>query len=233
VDAERMTVIPPVLEPVFRRPDAESIDRCRRRYQLHGHFWLYVAHLYVHKNHERLLEAYRAIKSQNPQAWPLVLRGDPQPRAPDVAELISRLGLTGDVIILPSMPREELAALYGAASALVFPSLYEGAGLPVLEAQACGCPVVASNIPAIREFAGDAALYLDPFSTSGIERAMMTIAADAQARERLRDLGLARARAFRQMPVVDHLLRAYEHASRTVRGRIGTHAATRDSHERS
>jgi glycosyltransferase involved in cell wall biosynthesis len=211
-DPQHMTVIPPVLEAVFQPPAPGAIDQCRQRYKLPARFWLYVAHMYAHKNHTRLLEAYRALKRENPQAWPLVLRGDPQPAGPDVPGLVAEYGLAGDVIVLPRLSPADLPALYGAASALVFPSVYEGAGLPLLEAQACGCPVVASNIPAVREFAGDAAVYFNPLDAADIRRAMMALTAESPLRDRLRHLGLERAETVRAQPVIHHLLSAYEQA---------------------
>jgi glycosyltransferase involved in cell wall biosynthesis len=212
---ERMAVIPPVLEPVFRPPDAAAVSRIRDRFRLPPEFWLYVAHGYAHKNHGRLLEAYRAMRLANPQAWPLVLRGNPQPGSPTLEELSARLGLGQHVIVLPSLTRDELPALYGAASALVFPSLYEGGGIPVLEAQACGCPVVASDIAAVREFAGDAAVYMNPGSVPDIKRAMMATAGDPSSRERMRQRGLERAADFKRIPVVRNLLDAYRRAVAT------------------
>ncbi len=225
-DATRMTVIPPLLESVFSVPAIDVVDRCRRRYALPERFWLYVAHMYQHKNHERLLLAYRDLKRANPQAWPLVLRGDPQPGS-NVPTLINELGIERDVLILPTLSRGDLPALYAAASALVFPSLYEGAGIPVLEAQACGCPVVASSIAAIREFAGDAAVYFDPMNVADIHRAMIGVADDAAGRERLRTRGLERARDFRTVPVVSDLVAAYAQAAGVSGG-----AGKRDSHGR-
>lgn len=212
VDPRRMRVVPPTLEPMFQPPEAVGVNQLRQRYALPPEFWLYVAHGYPHKNHERLLRAYREIRSADPAAWPLILRGDAQPGSAPLAELASRAGVRDHVIVLPRLSREELPALYGAASALVFPSLYEGGGIPVLEAQACGCPVIASDIPAIREFAGEAATYLNPHSAADIKRAMIALAADPATRERLRRLGLDQARGFRTIPVVERLIDAYGHA---------------------
>ena len=212
VPPQRMTVVPPTLESEFQPPDAAAVNQVRQRYALPSEFWLYVAHGYPHKNHERLLQAYRVIRDANPGAWPLVLRGEAQPGFAPFAELADTAGVSDHVIVLPRLKREELPALYGAASALVFPSLYEGGGIPVLEAQACGCPVVASDIPAIQEFAGEAALYLNPQSTTDIKRAMIAIAADPASRERLRRLGLERARAFKASTGVHLLIDAYGRA---------------------
>jgi glycosyltransferase involved in cell wall biosynthesis len=232
-DPQRMIVIPPRLESFFRPANTDAIERCRARYGLPRRCWLYVSHMYPHKNHERLLHAYRSMKVQDPTVWPLVLRGDPQPKSPDVRAMIDQLGLREDVIVLPSLPREDLPALYGAASALVFPSLYEGAGMPVLEAQACGCPVAASAIPAIREFAGEAARYFDPLDGTDIQRTMMAVAAEAQTDDGLRRRGLEQARLFRETPVLSRLLAAYEQAARGERPEVRAPAATRESRERS
>ena len=212
-DSRRMTVVPPILEPAFRPPDAGALNRLSERYGLPPHFWLYVAHAYPHKNHQRLLQAYQGITRRQPDFWPLVLRGDPQPGSPGLDELIGRLGLRDRVIVLPRLNREDLPALYGSASALIFPSLYEGGGIPILEAQACGCPVVASDIRAVREFAGDAARYMDPRSVEDIKRAMMAFVGDPASRERLRQLGLERVTAFRAIPVVRHLVDGYSRAA--------------------
>jgi alpha-1,3-rhamnosyl/mannosyltransferase len=211
-EPRRVNVIPPVLESMFTPPAESAIVQCHERYQLPAQFWLYVAHVYEHKNHARLLHAYRALKRDVPDAWPLVLRGDPQPGGPEVIDLVARLGLTADVIWLPRLPPADLPALYGAATALIFPSVYEGAGLPVLEAQACGCPVAASDIPAVREFAGDAARYFNPLDPSDIQRAMMALAVEPAECARLRRLGLERTQIVRAEPVVRRLLGAYEQA---------------------
>jgi glycosyltransferase involved in cell wall biosynthesis len=211
-DPQRMTVIPPVLEPEFTPPAEPVIDRCRQRYRLPAQFWLYVAHMHPHKNHARLLEAYQTLKRDVPDTWPLVLRGDPQPGGPDVMAAVSRLELTADVILLPRLSPGDLPTVYAAAAALVFPSVYEGAGLPVLEAQACGCPVIASDIPPVREFAGEAADYFNPLDVADIRRAMMALTTEPSRRARLRSLGLERAQTVRAQPVVRHLLGAYERA---------------------
>jgi glycosyltransferase involved in cell wall biosynthesis len=206
-----------MLEPEFQPAGKADVERVCERYRLPREFWLYVAHLYPHKNHQRLLEAYQQLKRQDPRAWPLVLRGDKQPVGPDISELIRRFGLAEDVILVPRLDRGDLPALYSAASALVFPSLYEGAGMPVLEALACGCPVAASEIPAVREFAGGAAYYFDPLASHGMAAAMAALAGDSSSRDRLRTAGLERARDFRATPVLERIVGAYQRASRAPR----------------
>jgi len=216
---ERLTVVPPVLEPGFRPAAAEEIANCRAKYGLPDAFWLYVAHMYPHKNHERLLRAYRSVKSVMPSAWPLVLRGDPTPALPDLAGLVAELGLSHEVLLLPRLGRTELPALYSAASALVFPSIYEGAGIPVLEAIACGCPLLASGIPAVREFAGDAARYFDPLDVDQMAGEMLAFAANAEQRRFLSRQGLDRAAGFRASDGIDGLTTAYRLAAGCGRNR--------------
>ena len=154
-----MTVIPPILESLFTPASQASVELWRAQWKLPPKFWLYVAHIYPHKNHARLLEAYRGYVAATREPWPLVLRGDSQPEGLNIWHLAAQLQIGDHVVLLPGLRREEMPLLYGAASALMFPSLYEGAGMPVLEAQACACPVVASNIPAVREFGGDAVYH--------------------------------------------------------------------------
>lgn len=213
----RMSVIPPMLESLFTPASADAVTRCRSRYRLPATFWLYVSHFYPHKNHERLLRAYARVRRQDCTAWPLVLRGEPRPGAPDIPSLVAELGLGEAVIVLPWLPRDDLPALYGAASALIFPSLYEGCGIPLLEAQACGCPIVAADIPAVREFAGDAARLFDPRDVSDIQRAMASVANDGAALDALRQRGLEQALELRSAPVVERLQDAYRRAPQTAR----------------
>ena len=213
-DHRRMTVIPPILEPLFTPASQASVEMWRAQCKLPPRFWLYVAHIYPHKNHVRLLEAYRGYVAATREPWPLVLRGDSQPEGLNIRHLAAQLQIGDHVVLLPGLRREEMPLLYGAASALMFPSLYEGAGMPVLEAQACACPVVASNIPAVREFGGDAVYHFDPRDTHEMTNAMIRIAGDAGVRSAMRDRGLEQARTFRNAPVIPRLIAAYERAAK-------------------
>jgi glycosyltransferase involved in cell wall biosynthesis len=121
-------------------------------------FLLYPANWWPHKNHERLLEAFAAVRTARPEMR-LVLTGAGHPG-----------GLPGGVTSLGRVPDERLAELYRSAAALVFPSLYEGFGLPPLEAMACGCPVAVARAGALPEVCGEAAVYFDPASVEDIAR---------------------------------------------------------------
>jgi glycosyltransferase involved in cell wall biosynthesis len=117
--------------------------------------------------------------------------------------------VSAKVVWLPRLDYADLPLLYSAATALVFPSLFEGGGIPVIEAMACGCPVAASTIPAVQEFAGNAALLFDPERDAGIKAAMETLQSDEALRRQLIQKGICRARDFLPALVVKNLTAAY------------------------
>jgi glycosyltransferase involved in cell wall biosynthesis len=211
--ADRIAVIPPVVNDRFAPADGADVDRFRRRYGLPDRMWLYVAHFYPHKNHAALLRAYQHLRRAAPTTWPLVLRGDATSGGADVGATIEQLGLRPHVIMLPPLDLAELPLLYSAATALVYPSRFEGGGLPVLEAMASGCPVASARIPSLEEYAGAAAEYFDATDVGAIEAAMAGFQASADSRGRRRALGLARAEEFRPARVVPKLLQAYRMAA--------------------
>jgi glycosyltransferase involved in cell wall biosynthesis len=173
LDPARVHVIPQAIDhTVFRLGDEEPEP-----------IVLYPARPWPHKNHTRLLEAFATLRVTRPQLR-LILTGGGLERLEPLPEGVENLG---------AVTSEHLASLYRRAACLVYPSLYEGFGLPVLEAMACGCPVAASNAGAIPEVAGDAAVLFDATDVEAMAGAMLE--ADTR-REDLRKLGLARAGTF-------------------------------------
>jgi glycosyltransferase involved in cell wall biosynthesis len=173
LDPGRVHVVPHAIDhSVFRLGDEEREP-----------ILLYPARPWPHKNHTRLFEAFATLRQTRPQLR-LVLTGGGLERLEPLPEGVESLG---------SVTPEHLASLYRRSACLVYPSLYEGFGLPVLEAMACGCPVAASNAGAIPEVAGDAAVLFDPENVEAMAEAM--IEADRR-RDELKDLGLARAAGF-------------------------------------
>ncbi len=209
----RLAVVPPVLAPEFRPARQEDIFSFRSEHGLPEKFWLYVSHFYPHKNHLRLLEAYLILKSRYPSAWPLVLRGDDKSAVSSVRQFVKDRGLETEVRFLPPLEDFQLPFLFSASAALIFPSLYEGGGLPVVEAMACGLPVAAAGIPPLKEFAGAAALYFDPYDTSSMAEAMIKLETEPGLQEASRSLGLARAEEFRPAKVIPGLQAAYVRAA--------------------
>jgi glycosyltransferase involved in cell wall biosynthesis len=128
----------------------------------------------------------------------------------EALQLVAREDLKSPhIAILSDLPREDVSALYNAASVFVFPSYAEGFGLPIVEAMACGTPVITSRLGAMREVAGDAAALVDPTDTGAIAQAICDIVSDDVLRERLRALGLARARQFSWDETAERLIRLY------------------------
>ena len=168
-----------------------------RRHGLHQPYFLYVARLeHPAKNHVRLIEAFNGFKAATGSPWQLVLGGSDWHGAESVHEAIRRSAFAADIHSLGFVPDGELPMLYRAADLFVFPSLFEGFGLPPVEAMACGCPVLASRRGALGEVIGEAAAILDPESVADIRTQLTRLSGDAVARENLRTDGLAWAARF-------------------------------------
>ncbi|HXA14841.1 MAG TPA: glycosyltransferase family 1 protein [Opitutaceae bacterium] len=164
---------------------------------LHQPFFLYVARLeHPAKNHARLITAFNRFKSETGSPWQLVLAGSDWHGAEVVHGLIRQSAFVADIHSLGFVPDAELPTLYRAADLFVFPSLFEGFGLPPVEAMACGCPVLSSARGALGEVIGDAAAVLDPESTADIQTQLTWLARDLHALEKLRVKGLAHAAQF-------------------------------------
>lgn len=177
VPRERVAVVPYPLGNEWRRSSDEAIDKLRARYGLPGRFWLYVAHAYPHKNHRGLFEAYARLLAEAPETWPLILRGEDKGDI-KLMQLAAEFGISSHVNCLPPLEDDEMPVLYSAATALVFPSSYEGFGMPLVEALACGCPTVASAIPTTLELAGNRVLTCDPADSASIASAMKQFQAE-------------------------------------------------------
>lgn len=209
VTEERMSVIPAIISPEFQLMNEAETNVFRSRYKLPDLFWLYVAHFYPHKNHLRLLQAYLELKLKGFNPWPLVLRGDDHGSLNDVMEAVEQMSLEKDVIFLSRLDEGQMPCLYSAAGALVFPSLYEGAGMPVIEAMACGCPVIASDIPTTREFGGKSVSLFNPLDIESIAAAMRVFQEDTDKRLQARQASLNIARDYTPGSVIKKLVDAY------------------------
>ncbi|NJN72716.1 MAG: glycosyltransferase family 4 protein [Limnothrix sp. RL_2_0] len=158
-------------------------------------YFLYIGRHDPYKNIGRILSAFSNLTLNiECQLW---LVGPTDDRhTPLLRQQIAELGLTERVKFLDYIPYEDLPEIISGAIALVFPSLWEGFGLPILEAMGCGTPVITSNLASMPEVAGDAAILVDPYNTDEIADAMQAIADDSQLRAKLSELGLARAKLF-------------------------------------
>ena len=180
--------------------DDRALDAVRDSHGIRGDFLLYFGGFDQRKNVERVIRAYHLAAGSFARPCQLVIAGAMDlvghPLYPDPRPLIGELGLEEQVVVTGRISEEDKPLLYSAATAFVFPSLYEGFGLPVLEAMACGTPVITSNVSALPEVAGDAALLVDPTSVEAIAGAMVRVMNEPGLREELRAKGLQRTRQF-------------------------------------
>ncbi len=174
--------------------DIQILQEVKMKYNLPEKFLLYVGTLEPRKNISGLLQAF-AILRQN-ISYKLVIAGGKGWLYDEIFEIVRKLNLTEDVIFAGYVPDEDLPAFYNLADLFVFPSLYEGFGLPPLEAMACGVPVVCSNTSSLPEVAGDVAIMVDPYDVEGLAEAMHKILADVTLQQKMRAKGLKRAKLF-------------------------------------
>ena len=183
-------------ERLSTAPDDDAIARVRQRYQLDHGFILYAGNIKPHKNLVRLIEAFDGLRRDGFDDLTLLIIGDEISKWPALRHAVHAHKLHKHVRFLGFLSDDTLAALYRMAAVFVFPSLYEGFGLPPLEAMASGTPVVTSNVSSLPEVAGDAAVLVDPTDTIDIKEGIKRILTDPGLRERLQARGLARAREF-------------------------------------
>jgi len=194
VPAEKMTVVYPGRDETLRPvSDPATLAAVRARYGLAEHYVLHVGTLQPRKNLLRLVEAFARIRGERLQ---LVLAGKRGWLAEPIFRRVEELGLSQAVRFLGYVEDADLAALLSGAACFAFPSLYEGFGFPVLEAQACGTPVAASNVSSIPEVAGDGALFVDAHDTTALAEALARVLSDEALRADLIARGLANVQRF-------------------------------------
>jgi glycosyltransferase involved in cell wall biosynthesis len=184
----------------------------RHRYRLPDEFIYYPAALWPHKNHCVLFDAVRLVHDRYGLKVNLVLSGMSTGRGSELRAEILRRGLEGMVTVLGYLPYEDLPSLYNLATMMVFPSLFEGFGIPLLEAMACGCPVVCSRTTSIPEVVEKAALLFDPQSAEEIASAIFKVWNDIDLRGKMRLAGLKRAGMFDWRETARRTLAVYEKA---------------------
>jgi glycosyltransferase involved in cell wall biosynthesis len=212
-DPGRVTVahlgVDPALKPV-RDPD--TLASICRKYGISPPYVLYLGTLQPRKNLVRLIEAFREIgKSTNgPSAVQLVLAGKKGWLCDDILARAKALGIGEQVVLTGYVEEVDLAALYSGAELFVMPSLYEGFCLPVLEAMACGTPVVCSNVSSLPKVAGEAALLFDPRNVRAMAEAIERVLANTDLRRSLVARGYARARSFTWARCAEQVLAVLE-----------------------
>lgn len=201
-DPSRIHVIPNGVDAKFSPGDSAAVEKFRRVHKLPPRYWLYLGTLEPRKNLPLLLDAFAryrgAVLSSRAGGddVTLVLAGGTGWHFDAIFERVQALGL-GDAVVFPGfIPSEDLPDWYRAAELFLYPSRFEGFGLPVLEAMACGTPVLCSDAPGVREVAGDAAWRLPPDDAQAWQAAMLAAGQAPRRRARMRNAGLARAAGF-------------------------------------
>ncbi len=174
---------------------SEKTSDIEKKYGFTNYF-LAVGPTYPHKNFERLFDAYKELSPEIRKAHPLVIGGGMKKYIAHLKQRVQEMGMEDQIHFIGYVPFELMPALYREAYLLVYPSLYEGFGIPLLEAMACGCPVVSSESSSMPEVCGDAALYIDPHSKESIKRSLEILVANDKLRSELIEKGYQRAAQF-------------------------------------
>ena len=197
VPPEKIVVVYNAIDSHFSvTPSDEAVARVRERYQLNHKFVLYVGNIKPHKNLVRLIEAFDELRRGGFDDLKLLIIGDQISKLPALRRAVHRQKLHKQVRFLGYLPDDQLAILYRLASVFAFPSLYEGFGLPPLEAMASGTPVVTSNISSLPEVVGDAAVLVDPYEVDAIVDGLRRVLTNPALAEDMRRKGIERAREF-------------------------------------
>ena len=214
IDPDRVVVTPLAADSRWRRLEPEELASRLSGLPLPEQFVLAVGNLHPRKNIPRLIQALAKARDQGAGDLHLVLAGQPAWRAEEIDVAIDKVGGGEWVHKLGYVDDDVLVALHSAAYVVAYPSLYEGFGLPVLEALACGAIVVASSTTSIPEVAGDAAILVDPMSIEAIADGLSKAATDQQLRPRLQEAGPVRASAFTWRRCAERTVEAYRLALR-------------------
>jgi glycosyltransferase involved in cell wall biosynthesis len=211
VPAERIDVVYHGVDPMFRPLPAGEVAAFRQRRGLPERFVLFVGTLEPRKNLVRLVEAFARIRAgaDRHSGARLVLAGGKGWLYDELFARVEALGLDEQVIFPGYVASDELPLWYNAATVLAYPSIYEGFGLPVLEAQACGTPVLTSNVSSLPEAAGEAALMVDPYDVEALAAGLHRLLVDEPLRHELREQGLAHAGQFSWPRAAQETARVY------------------------
>jgi glycosyltransferase involved in cell wall biosynthesis len=216
IPSDQVEVVYNAIDERFLHGHASAADRdlIARRYQVTYPFLLYAGRISPHKNVVRMIEAFSALKTEleRDQAYPdlkLIIIGDDLSGNPDLRRTVVRSGVQHDVRFLGFVPIEVLRIFYDEAKIFVFPSLYEGFGLPPLEAMVHGTPVVTSNVSSLPEVVGNAAVLVNPENVFEIMRALHRTLTDRPLRDRMKERGYVQAAKFSWETSVRRILEVY------------------------
>lgn len=209
IPEEKIDVIYNPLPPHFKvAPDKNLLSQVREKYRLPESYLLYVGNLEPRKNLGRLIEAYLILRKKLESN--LVIVGTPEWQYAKLFDLVREKHLDREIIFTGYVPDEDLPSLYSLARMFVFPSLFEGFGIPVIEAMACGTPVVTSNVSSLPEVAGDAGILVDPYDAESIAEGISRVLTDSKLKRELIKKGYERIKAFDAGQIAGQVLNTYK-----------------------
>ena len=224
VEPEKVSVIP-LAAPAHFRPvlDEEELQRVRQTYGIEGDYILSVGAIQPRKNLSRLVAAYSRLRRARPEGNlpKLVLVGKCAWLYDETLRSIKELEVSDSVILTGYVPESDLPALYSGALAFVYPSYFEGFGLPPLEAMQCGTAVIVGDKTSLPEVVGDAGVLVDPFDVDDIAAAIEKVISDSNLREQLRVKGLERAKLFNWRKTARQTLAVYQKAA-GINSKVGS-----------
>lgn len=180
---------------MVRCVDTQKLEQIRQKYQLPEHYILFVGNHNPRKNLSRLLMAFELLKAQTTLPHQLVIVGE-NGWLVDMASETKRLKYADEVVFIGYVQDEDMPAVYSMADLFAFPTLYEGFGIPLIEAQQCGVPVLTSNLSSLPEVGGAGALYVDPYQPEDISNGMRKVLEDARLAQSLTKIGYENAKRF-------------------------------------
>ena len=208
---EKIKVIHLAADEIYRPiNDSNALASSLQKYDLPNKFILFVGTLEPRKNLNRLIQAYRMLKERGGLEHKLVIVGRKGWLYEEIFKIVKNLGLSREIIFTGYVPEEVLVLLYNISDLFVYPSLYEGFGLPPLEAMSCGTPVITSNISSLPEVVGDAAILVNPYNVEEIAEAIERVLSDEKLQQRLRRKGLERAKFFSWEKTAKETIKVYE-----------------------
>ncbi len=214
---ELITVTHLAAGPEFREVrDAAALEGVRKKYALPQRYVLFMGSLEPRKNVKTLLQAYAALPENVKKEFSLVIAGAKGWKNSDIPGIVKGLGIEQKTVFPGFIDKGDMSGVYSAASVFVFPSLYEGFGLPILEAFACGAPVVTSDTSSMPEVAGDAARLVDPLDPAALGAAIEDILSDEGRQNEMRAKGLKRAALFSWERCAKETIAVYEKVYRGV-----------------
>jgi glycosyltransferase involved in cell wall biosynthesis len=217
VTPNRVHVVPNAVFPDFSPQPFEKVDEVKRKYGIEGNYLLFVGQITLRKNVTRIVHSFGEITRKTSLPLRLVIVGKPTYGAEEPLQAMADPKVRDRILHIPFCSRADLVTLYSGARVLLFPTLYEGFGLPVLESMACGTPVVTSNLSSLPEVAGDAALLVDPVEVDEIVDSASSLLSDESLYDDYRNRGLERVKQYTWENSAREALKGYQAAVRIAR----------------